>query len=395
MSQNLSQTNSSRVEAPLDNKNIAMKEGSMFDRAYAHRWTSADNSMHTAACVAILFVVVVAIHSSFRAVKLREHVQSSIALAIVTVVTGLLSFLIDKFGNVNAATNVALIGMCFGGTLKFLVDGAIGMKNACALRSYKHALGTIVTSKYIRYALTVILNIFVSMMLFKPLHRFMRGLPYLRHNHALVSGVVTTATLTLVSYAYSDTLRSTWINKEPNAKADAHWIHNGGMQLIISVAAVTFLASNTEVFPDEPGINRPRVKLALVVGTMCLIAKLALADVELTVTSSLRGLAVGDEVNSTHLRTSDGSVPEGAEYRVVRTYHRAEHTEYKVVRIEAEECELSRRAPYGSLVLMLVGALASSVTIFGTAKTTNHRGKIFAGFMVITLMFALPGFVKH
>lgn len=359
----------------------------------AHEWTSADASARTALC--ILLVVAVVLIAHFRGPNIETQIHSKLSLIVVTIVAGLLSFLIDKLGNVNAATSTALIGMCFAGTLKFVVNNVMDTDwKANPRRSLKHGLGAIASEKFIRYTLTVLLNIFVSMVLFKPLYLFMKDFPYLRHKHALISGVATTVTIGLVSFAYSDTLRYKWIDR---SASDDHWIHNGTMQVIISVAAAVFLASDTQIFANEPGINQPTVKLGFVIGTMCMLCMLAKCrtkntDIEETVTST-RSLTKGDKVHGVHLHAVDGRQLGDDVFRVTRAVHRFDHTEYNVVRETPQECDFSGRATYGSMVFVLIGALTSSVTIFGTAKTTRHRLKTFLGFMVIAFLIASPGLV--
>ena len=65
--------------------------------------------------------------------------------------------------------------MCFGGTLGFLMDNTIGSDTGFAVfsergkfQAWKYALGMMSTGAYMRYTLTVLLDLFISLIIFKP-----------------------------------------------------------------------------------------------------------------------------------------------------------------------------------------------------------------------------------
>lgn len=341
--------------------------------------------------VALLIALLIA---RLNNVRMDVGSGSRVGLAVVAIAAGLLTFAVDKFAHVNAATSTALLGMCFAGTLKFMVYHAVGTERAAGLwnrsprRAWKHALGMMTTETFVLHTLSTLLNIFLSAMLFKPTYVFLSRRPLLRHKHALVSGLTTTLTLGLVSCACSDTLRHTSVGADVASR--------GTMHVTMTLAAASFLASDTQLFSNEPGINQPSVKLALVLGAMCMLcilgrrgaATLSVSDIA----SSRIPLSTGDTVHGSRLRGLDGERLDDVDYRITRAVHGADGAEYIVARVEPEARDLSGRSMYGSLVLMLIGAVTSGTTIFGTGKSGKHHLlAVFAGVMAITTAIASPG----
>lgn len=350
----------------------------------------------------------------------RQQSRGTIASIIVSCAFGTLNFLVDKYAAINPATSTALVGMCFGGTLGFLMDNTMGSDAGFALAcergkltAWKYALGMMGTPAYIRYTLTVLLDLFVSLILFKPLYIFITGLPFFRcNNQALANGLASTFIGLVTFQAYANKTRFAWAYPSTDSETNKSWISGGAMQVIASVASVVFLISNTRINPGEAGINHPQVKLAVVLGSMCLIWGLSQLhemdprlDIDLVPdnifhVSTKRPYRSGDIVQGTELHLASQATLEGEfvitaeigenKYKVVRRTPRFDYVVSKQPTVD----DVLSRGPYGAIGLVILGCVAFGVTILGTStKGRAEKLRIFMAFMILTVALAVPGFL--
>ena len=81
--------------------------------------------------------------------------------------------MLDKVGLIDQSTSTVLIGMALGGTFGFLMDNMVGCDEG--FREYlwspqggmKYALGALASRRYARYLLTVMFNMFFTVILFR------------------------------------------------------------------------------------------------------------------------------------------------------------------------------------------------------------------------------------
>ena len=80
--------------------------------------------------------------------------------------------LLDKIGQIDPSTSTVFIGMTLGGTFGFILDNQIGSDEG--FREYlwspqsgmKYALGALATARYCRYLLTILFDMFFTVILF-------------------------------------------------------------------------------------------------------------------------------------------------------------------------------------------------------------------------------------
>lgn len=376
----------------------------------------------------------------------RQQARGTVASIIVSLTFGILNFLVDLFGDINPATSTALVGMVFGGTLGFLMDNALGSDEGFKLgvevgpfRAWRYALGLMTTGAYMRYTLTVLLDMFVSLIIFKPLYAFFLSLPYLRCNDALANGFASTAIGLTTFQAYANVTRFAWAYPATNSQTKKSWIRGSTMQVIASVASVVFLAGNTqaELTPDEFGINHPKVKLWVVLGSMCLIWGLSTMDemepkldIEVVPNNIFNVVAkassgddgknpsrvpvweVGQQVDSSELidvnkRHEHDDSPNrlgSGKFTVIQVMNGVHGTVYKVQRVvpafaykptasNRTADEVLDRSWMGSVWLLLLGTACFGTTILGTSKKERRvQYGLFGAFMLLTAALAAPGF---
>lgn len=189
---------------------------------------------------------------------------------------------IDATGKVSSATSTALIGMVLGGTIGFLLDNALGSEEGFAKssesigRGARHAFHSMASGKYGRYIVTILFDMFFTVILFKPIFLKMIGLPFLSNpgfGMSLANGLTSTLISVVTFYCYTNLTRFQWAYPSKATGRDS-WIKGNMIVLITAVMAAVYLISNTQLFPGEVGVNDPNTKLYIVLGCMGLLGVL-------------------------------------------------------------------------------------------------------------------------
>ena len=105
----------------------------------------------------------------------RKAKRGQLASIIIAVTFGIFNACVDNFGSVDAATSTALIGMTLGGSLGFLADNILGSEEGYTTFENKgwgsaveYAFGKLASGNFSRYGITVLMDMFVSLILFEP-----------------------------------------------------------------------------------------------------------------------------------------------------------------------------------------------------------------------------------
>lgn len=361
----------------------------------------------------------------------RQARRGSVASIMISLSFGLLNFLVDRYGDVNAATSTAMIGLGFGGTLGFLMDNTIGsdkgfqiLNEQGPLQAWKYALGLLMTGAYLRYVLTVLLDTFITLILFKPLFVQVCALPFFRcGNQAIANGLVSTIIGIITFQAYANSTRFAWAYPPVSSQTNDTWLRGSTMQLCISLASVMFLISNTQVTPGEMGINQPTVKLVVVLSSfilVCMVSSMGVMEDNLRVavvpdnviqalSKSGSVYAAGDIVNGDDFEdvhnkhniidedvivNSVNVISDGETiYKLIRKTPRFKYDYSKII----DAYHVSERSHKGALYLTILGTMAFGVTVIGTSSRVKRvRNNIFLVMVALTALIASPGvFVRN
>ena len=112
--------------------------------------------------------------------KNKKVERGLIASIFTSVGFGIVNGLVDGVGKVDPSTSTALFGLLLGGTFGFLFDNSLGTdiglktyQNDGLSNGFNYTMGNLATSKYGRYIVTMLIDMFVSLILFKPLYEFL------------------------------------------------------------------------------------------------------------------------------------------------------------------------------------------------------------------------------
>ena len=349
----------------------------------------------------------------------RQQSRGTVASVLTSLSFGLVNFAVDYYGDVNAATSTALIGMVFGGTVGFLMDNAMGSdagwklwSTAGRTKAWKYALGCLSTDRYIRYAITVLFDMFLTLILFRPIYTNVKNLPYFnKGNAAMANGLCSTIIGLITFQAYANVTRFTWAYPSTDSQEGSDWIKGATMQVLVSIAATLFLASNTKVEGEQFGINDEEVKLPLVLGSMVLLwvlstrnamqPKLDVAVVpdNIFVVVSDTALEVGATVaGGTLTDVSKGEPVDDDSFEVIRDFGENKYLIRRLVPAHKYDIasnlndeEISAKSMKGSLILLGLGLATSYPTIYITGANKDKRSRIFFSFMAMTTALAAPG----
>lgn len=212
----------------------------------------------------------------------RQKRRGTIASILVSLSFSTLNSIVDKYGKVDASTSTALFGYILGGTLGFLADQGLGTDQG--LRVFKeqgmfagmdYIFGSLYSGKYMRYGITVLLDMFISVMIFVKMFSWAKdGSSFLKENSWIANGICS-ALIGLVTFqAYTNQTRFLWAYPDPKSKSKATWMKSSTVLTITTVSAVAFMMADT----GSDGLNNVNVKMAIVMVTLGIMTMLSLFD---------------------------------------------------------------------------------------------------------------------
>ena len=217
---------------------------------------------------------------------------------------------LDKFGRIDPSTSTVLIGMVLGGTWGFVLDCMFGSDEG--FREYlwapteglRYAFGSLSTARFARYLVTIIFDMFFTVILFKNMYPQMlrisgfsqRGREWIAN--AFVSGLIAVSTYQV----YANMMRFEWAYPSGHEDVMNQWISGPTMIIATVIMNMVFLTTETRTRWGEPGINDPSMKLLVTICTFIYIAMLQMLGI---MDPSGENLLV----NATSARWTDWNMP--------------------------------------------------------------------------------------
>ena len=202
----------------------------------------------------------------------RRVRRGMLGIVICGVVFGIIVATVDAQG-ADAATSGAFISLVLGNVFGFLLDNSIGTNAAVRewqkgyQNGFRYTMGTVYSNAFARFVVTVILDMFVSVILLKFLLEVVIRLPFFRCGTwpgiaaKLLCG---SAVCTLTFAAYANLTRFGWAY--PDKKQDA--LPPIAIMLSVTTLGITFFNTHT----GHHGINNPSVKFGILIFALFLLA---------------------------------------------------------------------------------------------------------------------------
>ena len=185
---------------------------------------------------------------------------------------------LDKFGKIDPATSTVLVGMTLGGTFGYLLDNMLGTDEG--LREYlwrpqdgmRFALGRLASDRFGRYIVTILFDMFFTVILFKHFYSMLvHTAGFSKNGREWVANAIVSAFIGVITFqVYANMTRFSWAYPS-GTDVDGSWISGPTMLLAVVVMDMVYLTSETRVRIDEPGINDPPVKLLMTVITFAIL----------------------------------------------------------------------------------------------------------------------------
>jgi len=207
----------------------------------------------------------------------RQLDRGLMASLLLSVTFGFLNFGVDYVFDSDPSTSTVFFGLLMGSVVGFFLDNLIGSEEGLILlkedasAGVSYAAGKISSASFLRYAVTVLLDTFVSVILFGAAFPLVAK-HLLPCNAALANGLCSAVIGFVTFQAYANQTRFLWAYPDPQAPKDT-LISSSTIYLATVIASVVFLSADTwagDAAGPRGGINLPWVKL-LVVGSAFLL----------------------------------------------------------------------------------------------------------------------------
>ena len=178
---------------------------------------------------------------------------------------------LDKLGKIDPSTSTVMIGMFLGNTFGFILDTMLASDEG--LREYlwdppqgmKYALGSLATERFMRFFVTVIFDMFFTVILFKHFYsKLVQVAGFSQNGREWMANFVVSAVLGVLTFVvYANMTRFEWAYPSGLEDVNEQWISGPTMLLAVIIMNMVYLTSETRVRIEEPGINDPGVKLVM------------------------------------------------------------------------------------------------------------------------------------
>lgn len=230
----------------------------------------------------LFFVARLADHNSFIVPKEGDHCDKTcttrkvrrgmLGSVVGGVLFGFIVATIDAQG-ADAATSAALISLVLGNVFGFLMDNSMGTDTAVRewqkgyRNGFKYTMGSMYSKSFARFIVTVVLDMFVSVILLKFLLGVAMGLPFFRCGTwpAIVAKIFCGSAVGALTFAaYANLMRFGWAYPEKKQNA----LPPVAIMLAVTTLGLTFYNTHT----GDRGINNPSVKMGILVFVLFLLA---------------------------------------------------------------------------------------------------------------------------
>jgi len=187
--------------------------------------------------------------------------------------------MLDKFGLIDPSSSTVFIGMTLGGTWGFVLDNMFGSDEG--FREYlwspqegmRYAMGQLRSDRYARYIITILFDMFITVILFKLLFPKLVSLAgfTVKGREWIANGFVSATISILTFQVYANMTRFEWAYPSGTEHYINQWISGQTMVLNTIIMNMVYLVAETRSRVGEPGINDPHIKLCMTCFTMMVL----------------------------------------------------------------------------------------------------------------------------
>jgi hypothetical protein len=212
----------------------------------------------------------------------RQSTRGMIISIVLSIILASLTFGADKF-NADTSTSALLIGFILAPMIGYMGD--IGFASEQGLRlsisdevqetklfglfnkkGSDYIYGNLSNSKYIRYFLTVLLDLFISVPIYTVIVNQFAETSYM----SIISGIVSSLIGVITFQAYTNQTRFLWAYPDPDTDHNT-WIKSPTILLSTAIAGVMFL-TGPKVLKEGSFTNDPWFRIGLVILSLSMMS---------------------------------------------------------------------------------------------------------------------------
>lgn len=221
----------------------------------------------------------------------RQENRGMTTSLIVTLVFGTFSTLINTVSKVHLPTSTALLSLFLGNTVGFLLDNAMGTNQGLKkfqeegfTSGVKNMFASLSSGKYLRYIVTVLLDIFVALLLLDTTYKALIKLPYFGCNNltkSVANGLVASVISIITFNAFTNQTRFLWAYPDTSL-GEENTLPSFTILMINIVMAIVFLRTDT----GNEGIDNHKIKIILVYAVLAITTILYMSGMDTPNTDS-------------------------------------------------------------------------------------------------------------
>ena len=215
----------------------------------------------------------------------RQENRGMTTSLIVALVFGTFSTLINTMSKVHLPTSTALLSLFLGNTVGFLMDNAIGTNQGLKIfqeegftSGIKNMFSSLASGKYLRYIVTVLLDVFVALLLLDTTYKALIKLPYFGCNNftkSVANGLVASIIGIITFNAFTNQTRFLWAYPDTSL-GKQNTIPSFTILMINIVMAIVYLRADT----GNEGINNHKIKIILVYAVLAITTILYMSGMD-------------------------------------------------------------------------------------------------------------------
>jgi hypothetical protein len=215
----------------------------------------------------------------------RQESRGMTTSLIVALVFGTFSTLINTVSKVHLPTSTALLSLFLGNTVGFLMDNAMGTNEG--LRKFqkdgftsgiKNMFSSLASGKYLRYIVTVLLDVFVALLMLHTTYNAMIQLPYFGCNNltkSVANGIVASVIGIITFNAFTNQTRFLWAYPDPSLGIK-NTLPSFTILMSTIIMALIFLRADT----GNEGIDNRKIKIIMVYAVLGIITVLYMSGMD-------------------------------------------------------------------------------------------------------------------
>ena len=303
----------------------------------------------------------------------RQENRGMTTSLIVALVFGTFSTLINTVSKVHLPTSTALLSLFLGNTVGFLMDNAMGTNQGLKkfqeegfTSGIKHMFASLASGKYLRYIVTVLLDVFVALLLLDTTYKALIKLPYFGCNNltkSVANGLVASIIGIITFNAFTNQTRFLWAYPDTSLGKE-NTLPSFTILMINIVMAILFLRVDT----GNEGIDNHKIKIILVYAVLAITTILYMSGMDTPNMDNENNENNGNNGNNGNNENSKDNGEETPEKYISNTL------ESKIMDIPAEAVSkinnLIVEDHYkGKIIFMIL----TIVTVLGTFATSKMK----------------------